>query len=441
VSLSVDDLIGYFRAGAKPRAQFRVGIEQEKIGTRPDGAPVQYQGPGGIEEVLARFETRGFRATREGGHIVGLERDGERITIEPGGQIEFSGAARATAAACQDALVAHVREVTEVARRPNVRFLGIGARPFGKLDDIDWLPKARYRFMSRYFSPSNPATSLGHHMMKMTATVQATFDYESEEDAVDRVRTANGVTSIVTAMFAASPLVEGRPGPDRSFRAAVWLATDPTRCGIPPFVFEPGFSFRHYVEWALDVPMIFMVRGDVYTDSFPAGLTFRRLMAEGYQGEATIRDWELHLSTLFPEVRLKRTIELRGADAGPMPMAAAVAALWRGLLDDADARAATWDLVANHPYAEREALRRDVPRGALRARFGNRRVQDLALELVRISDAGLARLAGGQDDRRLLAPLWSYATAGRTPADDMLDDYSAAGGDPAKLVAKWELKP
>jgi glutamate--cysteine ligase len=194
---------------------------------------------------------------------------------------------------------------------------------------------------------------------------------------------------------------------------------------------------------------LFIVRGDSYfgtrswggPSDIPDDFTFRRFIAEGFRGEAaTMRDWETHLSTLFPEVRLKRTIELRGADAGPMPQAPALGALWRGLLDDTDARAAAWDLVANHSFADREALRREVPRAALRARFGGRRLQDLALELIRISDAGLARLPGGEGDRPLLAPLWAYAAAGRTPADDMLDDYEAVRGDPAKLVAKWELK-
>jgi len=185
--------------------------------------------------------------------------------------------------------------------------------------------------------------------------------------------------------------------------------------------------------------MFFVVRDERYrpVDRLP----FRRFMLEGFEGQpATIRDWEIHLSTLFPEVRLKRYIELRGADAGPMPMAAALAALWRGLLDDRDARAAAWELVANHSFPEREALRREVPRAALQARFGGRRVQELALELIRIADAGLARLDGGEDDRPLLAPLWGYAAAGRTPADDMLDDFAATDGDPAKLVSRWELK-
>ena len=439
MALSLDDLIGYFRAGAKPRAQFRIGIEQEKIGARADGAPVCYAGRDGIATVLAALEARGFAAAREGEHIVGLERASERITVEPGGQLEFSGTARPTAAACREALVAHVREVLELARPLRIHFLGVGGRPFGKIDDVDWLPKARYAVMREYFPRQGRSSRLAHHMMKMTATVQANFDYQDEADAVDKIRTAYGVSSVVTALFAASPIAEGRPTGEKSSRAAIWLETDEDRCGLLPFVFEPGFGFRDYVEWALDVPMFFVVRDERYrpVDRLP----FRRFMLEGFEGQpATIRDWEIHLSTLFPEVRLKRYIELRGADAGPMPMAAALAALWRGLLDDRDARAAAWELVANHSFSEREALRREVPRAALQARFGGRRVQELALELIRIADAGLARLDGGEDDRPLLAPLWGYAAAGRTPADDMLDDFAATDGDPAKLVSRWELK-
>jgi glutamate--cysteine ligase len=440
VSLSVDDLTGYFRAGAKPRAQFRVGLEQEKLGTRADGAPVGYRGPNGIADVLAGLQARSFTVTTEGTHIIGLERAGERVTIEPGGQVEFSGLARATAAACRDALVDHVREVIEVARPLGIHFLRLGARPFGKVEDVDWLPKARYDVMRAYFPRHGRSSRLAHHMMKMTATVQANFDYESEADAVDKIRAAYGVSSIVTALYAASPFVEGRPSGYKSFRAAIWLETDEDRCGLLPFVFEPDFSFRDYVEWALDVPMFFLVRGARYIPV--QAMTFRRFIAEGFEGAtATMRDWETHLSTLFPEVRLKRYIELRGADAGPMPMAIALGALWRGLLDDRDARAAAWELVAKPSFAERQALRQEVPRAALQARLGGRPLQELALELVRIADAGLARLPGGTDDRPLLAPLWGYATAGRTPADDLLNEFEAAGGDPAKLVKKWELLP
>jgi glutamate--cysteine ligase len=439
VALSVDDLIGYFSGGAKPRAEFRVGIEQEKIGARADGAPVCYAGRDGIAEILARLERRGFAATREGSHIIALERGGERITIEPGGQLELSGAARPTAAQCRDALVAHVEEVTAVARPLGVHFLGVGSRPFGKLDEVDWLPKARYGVMRDYFPRHGQSPRLAHHMMKMTATVQANFDYESEADAAEKMRAAYGLTSIVTAMFAASPIAEGRPTGEKSHRAAIWLETDEDRAGLLPFVFDPDFSFRDYAEWALDVPMFFVIRDGQFRPV--DAITFRRFMTEGVGGEtATLRDWEIHLSTLFPEVRLKRYVELRGADAGPMPMAAALGALWRGLLDDSDARTAAWEMVAGRPFTERETLRREVPRAALQARFGGHPLHELALELIRIADAGLARLPGSEHDRPLLAPLWGYATAGRTPADDMLDDYAAAKGDPAALVAKWTLR-
>jgi glutamate--cysteine ligase len=281
-------------------------------------------------------------------------------------------------------------------------------------------------------------------MMKQTATVQANFDYADEADAVAKMRAAFGVTSIVTALFAASPVSEGRPNGYKSVRAAIWLETDEDRAGLLPFVFAPGFSFRDYAEWALDVPMFFVVRGGVYRPV--RGLTFRRFAAEGFEGEAaTMADWEVHLSTLFPEVRLKRYIELRGADAGPLPTATALAALWRGLLEDPSACAAAWALVAGASLDEREALRREVPRAGLAARFGRRSVRELAVELavelLSLARAGLARLPGGAADAALLAPLEAYAAAGRSPADDLLDDFAAANGDPARLVAKWELVP
>jgi glutamate--cysteine ligase len=439
VPLTVDDLVGYFRAGSKPPAQFRIGVEQEKIAVRDGGAPAPYEGPGGILDVLERLRGRGFSASEEDGHLIALARGADRITLEPGGQLELSGGALPTAAACRDALAAHVREVAAIARAAGLRFLGIGYRPFGTLADVDWLPKRRYAVMRDYFPKHGRSSRLAHHMMKMTATVQANFDYDGEADAVDKIRTAYGVTSIVTALYAASPIVDGRPSEWQSYRAAIWLETDEDRCGLPRFAFEPSFSFRDYAEWAADVPMFFLVRDGVYR---PAdGLTFRRFMTEGWGGErATLRDWEVHLSTLFPEVRLKRYIEVRGADAGPMPMAAGLAALWRGLLEDPSARAAAWALTARASYDERLTLRREVPHAGLRARVGGRTVRDLAVELCAIADAGLGRLPGGADDRPLLDPLRAYAEAGRSPADDLRDDFAAANGDRATLVRKWELK-
>jgi glutamate--cysteine ligase len=436
---TLDELVADFRSGAKPRADFRVGVEQEKIAVRDDGRVVPYEGPDGIAEILARLLERGFSAQREDGHLIALQRGADRITVEPGGQLELSAGALSAAAACAANLRAHVEEVREVAGPLGIRWIGVGARPFGTLDEIPWLPKRRYAVMRTFFPEHGRQSRLAHHMMKRTATVQANFDYASEADALDKMRTAFGVTSIVTALFAASPITEGRPNGYKSFRAAIWLETDENRCGLLPFVFEPGASFRHYVEWALDVPMFFVVRGGVYR---PAGdITFRRFLREGLDGEgATLDDWRTHLSTLFPEVRLKRYLEVRGADAGPMPMATGLAALWRGLLEDAAARAAAWALVADHPFAAREALRRAVPHAGLAARLGRHSLQELAVELCGIAAAGLSRLSDGAGDVALLEPLAAYAAAGRCPADDLLDDFAAEGGSPTALVKRWELR-
>src|SRR5579863_1787922 len=437
--LSLEDLEGYFRSGAKPRPSFKIGIEQEKIAVRPDGRAVPYEGPGGLAEVLGGLEAHGFSATREDGHVIALARGGDRITMEPGGQLELSGGALPTAVECAAALDAHVREVAAVAGPLGIRFLATGVRPFGALDDVAWLPKRRYVVMREYFPRHGRQSRLAHQMMKLTATVQANFDYADEAEATDKIRTAYGITSIVTALYAASPIVFGRPSGFRSYRAAIWLETDADRCGILPFVFRPDFRFRDYVEWALDVPMFFVVRDGVYRPAYP--LTFRRFLAEGWEGQqATIADWEVHLSTLFPEVRLKRYIEVRGADAGPMPMARGLGALWRGILEDPEARQAAYALVADHAFEEREALRREVPRTALAARFGRRSVRELAVELCKIAAGGLARLPQASADSSLLAPLLAYAEAGRTPADDLLDDFQAANGDPTALVRRWELQ-
>jgi glutamate--cysteine ligase len=437
-SPSIDELVAYFQSGAKPVAAFRVGVEQEKLAVFDDGRPVPFQ-PAGIEEILSRLTARGFQPHEEDGHLLSLSRRGDRITVEPGGQIELSAGALETATACAAALRAHVAELREIAAPLGIRFLGIGARPFGTLDEMPWLPKRRYAVMRDYFPTFGRQSRLAHHMMKRTATVQANFDYISEREAIEKMRAAYAVTSIVTALFAASPITEGRPNGFKSFRAAIWLETDANRCGLLPFIFEPDCSFRDYVEWALDVPMFFVVRGGDYRPA--GGITFRRFLGEGLGGQtATLADWEVHLSTVFPEVRLKRYIEVRGADAGPLPMALGLSALWRGLLDDPAARAETWALVAGHTFAEREALRRAVPREGLSARFGTRSVRELALELCRISRAGLALLPGGREDQGLLDPVLAYAAAGRCPADDLLDDFAAAGGDPARLVKSWELK-
>jgi glutamate--cysteine ligase len=279
---------------------------------------------------------------------------------------------------------------------------------------------------------------LAHEMMKRTATVQVNLDFADEADAADKIRTAMGITSIVTALYASSPIGEGRPNGHLSYRAAVWLEMDDDRCGLLPFVFEPGFGFDRYAAWALDVPMFFIARRGQY---FPQdNFTFRRFVHEGWQGErATLADWELHLSTVFPEVRLKRTIECRGADASFEPMAEGLGAFWRGVLYDPEARAAAWELVRTADMSDREQLRRDVPRGGLATRLGNRPIAPLAVELCRIAAAGLARLPQGRGDAPLIEPLLERARSGRVPAENMLGDFHRLGGDPARLVEAWEM--
>jgi glutamate--cysteine ligase len=277
-------------------------------------------------------------------------------------------------------------------------------------------------------------------MMKRTATVQANLDFADEDEAADKMRTALALSPLLTAMFASSPISEGKPNGYLSYRAAVWLDVDETRCGILPFAFKPGFGFRDYVEWALDVPMFFLVRDGRYHPV--GGMPFRRFFVEGWNGEtATIGDWETHLSTLFPEVRLKRYIEVRGADAAPLPVAAGLGAVWRGLLDDRSARQAAFALVADASVDERERLRREVPRAGLAARLSGRLLSDLAPEICRIARQGLAGLPGGVADQALLDPLAELAAAKRCPADDMLDAFNSAGGDAGKLVDAWEIEP
>ena len=364
-----------------------------------------------------------------------MARADRKITVEPGGQVEHAGPALATVAACRDALVADLREAGAIAAGIGLRLVGVGLTPFAAIDELPWLPKRRYRVMRDYL-PTRGA--LGVHMMKRTATVQANFDFDDEATAADKLRTAFGVSSIVTALAAASPISEGRPNGYQTYRAAIWLDTDRDRCGFVPGVFEPGFGFRQYVEWALDVPMFFVIRDGVY-HRVP-GVTFRRFMKEGWQGQrATMWDWETHLSTLFPEVRLKRFIEVRGADAGPLDMVIGVPALWRGLLDDREACLAAWKMVSGASLADREQLRREVPRLGLAARFRGHGLQELAVELCRIAADGLGRLAGGAADLPLLDPVCARAEDGRAPADDMLDDVAATRGDRASLVARWDL--
>jgi glutamate--cysteine ligase len=430
----VDTLVDDFAAGAKPREAWRVGAEHEKIGVvAATGMPAPYHGERGIEALLGALEGRGWQPVREGEHVIALSGHGASVTLEPGGQLELSGAPHGDLCALKQEFARHQTEVVQASSELGLAWLAIGFRPLGTLDDIPWVPKGRYVVMREYL-PTRGRLAL--EMMKRTATVQANLDYSDEADATHKFVASMSVTSIVTALFANSPVVEGKDTGYQSYRARVWLETDPDRCGIPAFSFAPGSLFRHYAEWALDVPMFFVHR-ERWGGYRPArGMTFRRFQREGWDGErATLADWRLHLSTLFPETRLKQYLEARGADAGPLEMVLALPALWKGLLYDADACAEATLLTAHLTMAERQTLRAEVPRSGLdtpvrAAGGGTAAILELARELVGIARAGLERVA--PREVQLLAPLEAIVASGRAPAARVRELF--ATGDPIAAI-------
>lgn len=435
-------LVRYFERQTKPPSQWRVGLEHEKIGVRPDGTPIPFAGPNGLWALLMKLERLGFKARFENGHPVALWRDMDNVTLEPGGQVEMSAGPKATMTEAAHAMRSHLVELRSLATDLDIRFISGGFRPFGTLEDVQWQPKRRYEIMRTFLPQQGRDGRLAPEMMKRTATVQFNFDFSDEADAAQRMRMGFGVTPLVTALSASSPLVEGKPSGFLTYRAAIWLQTDENRCGLLPAAFRDDFSFASYAEWALDVPMFFVVRGDSYL-TFERPTSFREFWQNGLpegnvHHHALLSDWEMHLSTVFPEVRLKRTVEMRGADAAPLPVAFGLGALWRGLVDDPQAREAAWQLVAYATPEEREATRRQVPKMALEANLGRHKLADLVPELVAIAKQGLLRLGGGAADAQLLEPLEELAAERRCPAMAMLEDYNRFNGDPAKLVQAWE---
>jgi glutamate--cysteine ligase len=445
----VPQLVQTFHDAGKPRADWRVGGEHEKIGVivdpargTPGAAPAYAGGPASISALFADLIAHDWAPVEEHGHVIAALRDGASVTLEPGGQTELSGAPHASLLTLEAEFDRHRHEMVELARAHGIAWLAVGFRPLGTLDDVPWMPKGRYAIMREYL-PTRGKLAL--EMMKRTATVQANLDWADEADAQRKFVAAMSVTSLVTAIYANSPVVNGRDTGYQSYRASIWLDTDPDRCGIPPFSFTPGADgfFARYVEWALDVPMFFVSRPAWGGYRAAGGMTFRRFLADGFQGErATLADWQLHLSTLFPETRLKTYLEVRGADAGSQAMVLALPALWKGLLyDDAACREAS-ALTAHLAYEERLALREQVPRtglatGMRSAGGGQVGVLELARQLVAIARAGLTRVA--PDEVRLLAPLDEVVTTGRAPAERVREAFAGWAGDVGKLVEKLGL--
>jgi len=435
---SLEQLVEHFASGAKPRSEWRVGTEYEKVGVeRETGRAIPFSGPRGVEVVLRRLAERfGWEPVEERGRVVALSRAGVEITLEPGGQIELSGRPFATVHEARGEIEEHLREMSAVASELGVLFLGLGIQPFSRLEEIEWVPKRRYEIMGPYMLRVG---SLGQRMMKQTATVQVNLDYESEADAIEKMRVATGLGPILNAIFANSSISDGGPNGFLSFRGHIWTDTDPARCGMLRFLFEPGASFARYAEWALDAPMYFIKRAGVLHEM--TGIPFRRFWREGVGGfRATIGDFALHLSTLFPEVRLKTYIELRMTDSQPEDSMLALPALAKGLLYESDAREAAWELVADLAFDERLRLQADVHRGALAARCRRYRVRELARELLAIAAESLRR-QGCRDERGETEDVYLEAVRERvergvTPAELVLEEWKRDWShDPARLAA------
>ncbi|HXN42698.1 MAG TPA: glutamate--cysteine ligase, partial [Xanthobacteraceae bacterium] len=407
-----DDLVRWLEQGVKPKAGFRLGTEHEKFAfTKHRHAPVAYDGERSIRALLEGMQMLlGWEPIIEAENIIGLldVTGGGAITLEPGGQFELSGAAVETLHETSTELVAHLAQVQQVAQPLGIAFLGMGMTPKWSRAEMPVMPKGRYRIMTAYMP------KVGGHgldMMYRTCTVQANLDFCSEADMVKKLRVGLALQPIATALFANSPFTEGKPNGFLSFRSQIWLDTDKDRTGMLPWAFEPGMGFERWVDYALDVPMYFVKRGDRYIDA--AGQSFRDLLAgklRALPGErAKFSDWANHLSTIFPEVRLKRYLEMRGADSGPWARLCALPALWVGLLYDPTSLDAAWNLTKGWSAAERQQLRDDVPKLGLKAAIGGRSVHDVARDMLALARAGLKRRKRldyrGSDETLFLAPI------------------------------------
>ena len=430
-----DQLVAVMSDGSKPRDTWRVGAEHEKFGfDRTTLRRPAYEGPNGIHAMLTGLQRFGWSPVEEGGHLIALSRKNAEgftasISLEPGGQFELSGAPLLTIHDICNETGQHLMEVKQVADQLNLGFLGAGFDPLWTREDVPVMPKGRYDIMRAYMPKKG---NLGLDMMLRTCTIQANLDYESEADMVMKFRPALALQPIGTALFACSPFTEGRPNGFLSARANVWTDTDPDRTGMIGFVFEDGFGFERYADYALDTPMYFAKRAGKYIDA--SGQSFRDFLKgqlPALPGELpTIADWNDHLTTLFPEVRLKSYLEMRGSDGGPWSRICALPALWTGIFYDAPSLAAAWDLCKDWDIEDHERLRRDVTRLGLKAEVAGRSVRDIAVDMVAIAREGLknrAKFSGGMvDERGYLSELEDIADSGVTPAERMLDLYHGA---------------
>ncbi|KAI3430867.1 hypothetical protein D9Q98_009276 [Chlorella vulgaris] len=418
--LTKDDLVKYIAAGCRPREQWRIGTEHEKLGYNvADGKRLTYEQ---IAALLTRIQERfGWKPIIEEGKIIGLTQDGQSVTLEPGGQFELSGAILDTLHKTCAEVNSHLYQVRSISEELGIAFLGVGFDPKWRYEEVSMMPKARYAIMRDYMPTRG---DLGRDMMFRSCTIQVNLDFESEADMVEKMRIGMALQPVATALFANSPFKEGKATGFKSWRSHVWTDTDPDRCGTLPFVFEEGFGFERYVDYVLDVPMYFVYRNGTYHNV--AGQSFRDFMdgkLPGLPGEKpTLVDWETHMTTVFPEVRLKKFLEMRGADGGPWRLICALPALWVGLLYDEQAQSEALALIADWSHEEREYLRDNVPRDALATPFRGGTVQDLAKQVLAISRGGLERR--GLEEAKFLNELEAIAESGITEADRLLALYN-----------------
>ena len=439
------DLISVFSAGEKPREAWRIGTEHEKFVYRTaDHRAPSWDEPGGIRDLLDGLTQFGWKPVLEGGKIIALAGEDGTVSLEPAGQFELSGAPLSNLHESCAESGRHLQQVKAVGDKLGLGFLGLGMWPDKTRAELPIMPKGRYKIMLDHMPRVG---TLGLDMMLRTCTIQVNLDYSSEADMVKKFRVGLALQPVATALFANSPFTEGKPNGFKSFRSHIWEDTDPARTGMLPFVFEDGFGYERYCDYALDVPMYFVFRDGKYIDA--AGLSFRDFLdgkLSVLPGETpTIADWNDHLSTAFPEVRLKSFLEMRGADGGRWGRICALPALWVGLLYDDAALDAAWDRVKHWTIEEREALRHAVPAEALDAKVpGGGTMRDLAGEVLDIATAGLSARgelnASGDNESGFLDPLREVVSSGMTFADRLLERYQGEwNGDVSHVYDEYSF--
>ncbi|WP_257459907.1 glutamate--cysteine ligase [Archangium lipolyticum] len=431
---SVDMLLAGFRSAEKPRSSHLLGLEHEKfVYPLQSARQVPYEGPSGIGALLERLAPAGYTPFRETptSPAIALQKGMLTISLEPGGQLELSGSPWRTAREAHAENLAHLAEVKAAAEALGLRLVALGYRPFGTPPEMSWMPKTRYVAMRQSLPERGP---LAHNMMLMTSTGQVSLDWEDEADCVRKTVLVARLAPLMVALYANSPIVDGKPSGYLSFRSRVWDEVDPTRCGYLRSFFDGSFSYRAYVEWALDAPILFLRRRGEY---LRPKMTFRQFMKEGFEGQpADMTDWTDHLSTLFPEVRLKKVVEVRGADCVSAPMTGALAALWRGLLYDRGAMEEGERLLPRLSFEEHLAFHDTSRRQGLAGKLGNHELHRLAAEMVAIARRGLERLDAA--DAPLLEPLAEVAASGRSPAQAVLEAWEK-DPRPEALLARSAL--